>query len=73
MPTYEFECQKCRQTFELHVTFAEYAALAKAKKIAGPTCDTTKVIRVFSPPGIGSSSAAKRGSDAGCCPGGRCR
>ena len=33
MPQYEFECQACRTTFDLQLSFAEYAAKAKEKKI----------------------------------------
>lgn len=69
MPGYDFECQACHKSFEIQVTFAEYSAQMSEHKIACPTCGSNKVVRVFSPPSIRSSSSPRSG---GCCPGGSC-
>lgn len=69
MPRYEFECQACHKPFELQATFAEYSAQMSERKIVCPACESNKVIRVFSPPGIRSASSSRSG---GCCPGGSC-
>jgi len=71
MPVYEFECQECQTRFFLQASFVEYAAQMKEKKNACPKCQSTKVARVFTPPGIGSSSASKR-CGACCCSDGKC-
>jgi putative FmdB family regulatory protein len=47
MPTYEFQCEKCRKRFELIYNVAEYERAAK-KKIKCPKCASTKVLRQIS-------------------------
>ncbi|GEM_PF-1716158 len=37
MPTYEFQCEKCRKRFEIGYTITEYERQAK-KKIKCPKC-----------------------------------
>ena len=72
MPRYDFECQDCRDEFEVQTSFSKYAALMKKNKIECAKCGSKKVIRVFSPPNLLSPSSSSR--DGGCCcPGGECR
>jgi putative FmdB family regulatory protein len=47
MPTYEFQCEKCRKRFELTYAITEYERQAR-KKIKCPKCTSTKVIRQIS-------------------------
>jgi putative FmdB family regulatory protein len=47
MPTYEFQCEKCRKRFDLTCTVAEYERTAK-KKIKCPKCASTRVLRQIS-------------------------
>ncbi len=47
MPTYEFQCEKCRKRFELAYSIAEYERQAK-KKIKCPKCASIKVVRRIS-------------------------
>lgn len=47
MPTYEFQCEKCRKRFELTYAITEYERLAK-KKIKCPKCRSIKVVRQIS-------------------------
>ncbi|MDD4870957.1 MAG: zinc ribbon domain-containing protein [Kiritimatiellae bacterium] len=68
MPRYDFECQVCHAAFEIQASLSQYMNLMKEKKIECVKCGSTKVARVFSPPGLSSSS--NRGG--GCCPGGQC-
>jgi putative FmdB family regulatory protein len=46
MPTYEFQCVKCRKRFELAYSVTEYER--KAKKIKCPKCGSTRVGRQIS-------------------------
>ena len=69
MPKYDFECHACHVPFEVQASFAEYSAWTKEGKIACPACGSNKVIRVFSPPNVHSSSSPRLG---GCRPGGSC-
>ena len=46
MPTYEFQCVKCRKRFDLVYTITEYAR--KAKKIKCSRCGSTRVGRTIS-------------------------
>ena len=71
MPRYDFECQECRESFEIQASVSEYAALMKTKKIECAKCGSKKVTRVFSPPAIHSSSSSAQGGGC-CCPGGKC-
>ncbi|MCX7012274.1 MAG: zinc ribbon domain-containing protein [Candidatus Sumerlaeota bacterium] len=68
MPSYDFRCQDCRETFEVQASFAQYSAMMKEKKVACPKCGSKKPVRVFSPPGI--LAASSRSSGGGCCGGG---
>jgi putative FmdB family regulatory protein len=47
MPTYEFQCEKCRKRFEIAYTITEYERQAK-KKIKCPKCASIKVVRQIS-------------------------
>jgi putative FmdB family regulatory protein len=47
MPTYEFQCEKCRKRFELAYSITEYERQAK-KKIKCPKCASIKVVRRIS-------------------------
>ena len=46
MPTYEFQCVKCRKRFDLVYTIMEYER--KAKNIKCPKCSSTMVGRQIS-------------------------
>jgi putative FmdB family regulatory protein len=46
MPTYEFQCEKCRKRFELVYTIKEYER--KARKLKCPKCGSTRVGRKIS-------------------------
>ncbi len=46
MPTYEFQCEKCRKRFELACTITEYER--KEKNIKCPKCGSTRVRRQIS-------------------------
>jgi putative FmdB family regulatory protein len=46
MPTYEFQCVKCRKRFELAYSVTEYER--RAKKIKCPKCGSTRVGRQIS-------------------------
>jgi putative FmdB family regulatory protein len=43
MPTYEFQCEKCRKRFELTYAITEYERQAK-KKIKCPRCTSIRVV-----------------------------
>jgi putative FmdB family regulatory protein len=45
MPTYTFECEKCKKRFEQEMTIAEYERAA----ISCPKCKEKKVKRVYEP------------------------
>ncbi len=47
MPTYEFQCEKCRKRFELTYGVVEYERAVK-KKIKCPKCGSTRVLRQIS-------------------------
>jgi putative FmdB family regulatory protein len=47
MPTYEFQCEKCRKRFELTYSITEYERQAK-KKIKCPKCASIKIVRQIS-------------------------
>ena len=47
MPTYEFQCEKCRKRFELTYAIMEYERQAK-KKIKCPKCASARVLRRIS-------------------------
>ena len=47
MPTYEFQCEKCRKRFEITYSIMEYERQAK-KKIKCPKCASTRVVRRIS-------------------------
>lgn len=44
MPTYEFACEKCKKTFALTITVAEY----EKKKTKCPKCGSQKVKQLIS-------------------------
>ena len=46
MPTYEFQCEKCRKRFELVCTITEYER--KARKLKCPKCHSIRVGRKLS-------------------------
>lgn len=66
MPTYDYLCEECGETFELKATVAEYSAGLEAHC---PSCGSERAIRTFS--GIGISGAARDGGTSGpiCGPG----
>jgi putative FmdB family regulatory protein len=47
MPTYEFQCERCRKRFALSYSITEYERQAK-KKISCPKCSSVKVLRQIS-------------------------
>ena len=47
MPTYEFQCEKCRKRFELMYSVADYARAVR-KKIKCPKCASLRVVRQIS-------------------------
>jgi putative FmdB family regulatory protein len=47
MPTYEFLCQKCEESFERIYSLDEYEKETK-KKIKCPKCASTSVVRQIS-------------------------
>ena len=47
MPTYEFRCERCNETFERVWPLAEYEKRIKEKQKC-PSCGSTRVIRVIS-------------------------
>ena len=48
MPTYEFQCEKCRKRFELIYSVADYERWMKRKKIKCPKCASIRVMRQIS-------------------------
>ena len=46
MPTYEFQCEKCRKQFALAYSITEYER--KKRKIKCPKCGSTRVGRQIS-------------------------
>jgi putative FmdB family regulatory protein len=47
MPTYEFQCEKCRKRFEVTCSLMEYERQAK-RKMKCPKCASTRVVRRIS-------------------------
>ena len=47
MPTYEFQCEKCRKRFEITYSLMEYGRQRK-KKMKCPKCASTRVVRQIS-------------------------
>jgi putative FmdB family regulatory protein len=47
MPTYEFQCEKCRKRFEVTYTIMEYERQGK-KKMKCPRCASSRVLRQIS-------------------------
>ena len=45
MPTYEYECKKCKKVFTVDMTISDYE---KRKSIKCPKCSSTSVKRIFS-------------------------
>jgi len=71
MPRYDFECEACRETFEVQVSISDYTALLKDRKVGCPKCGSKRVARVFSPPSIISASSPTPAGGC-CCPEGNC-
>ena len=69
MPTYEYRCRACGETFELRRSMAESDAPASCP--SGHD-DTTRLLSVFASVGSGSASgpAPSAGPPAGVCGGG---
>jgi putative FmdB family regulatory protein len=47
MPKYEFRCARCKRTFELTWSLAEYGKRIKAKNKC-PKCGSTRVVKIVS-------------------------
>jgi putative FmdB family regulatory protein len=47
MPKYEFLCARCKKTFELTWSLAEYNKRIRAKNKC-PACGSTRVVKVIS-------------------------
>ena len=47
MPTYEFQCEKCRKVFEEVFSLSDYDKRMKAKKKC-PSCGSSRVVRALS-------------------------
>lgn len=58
MPRYEFNCQKCGNTFIVAISIAE------RDKVRCPDCGSKNIKQKFSPISISNSSA--KGSSGGC-------
>lgn len=74
MPTYDYRCEECFETFETQASMSRYEAYLKDHKPRCPHCGSPKTARVISPVNIASpkTERASRVRGAGCCPGGRC-
>lgn len=66
MPTYDYRCQSCSQTFEVRMSMSEYA---EGKKPACPRCGSSDVDRAFTSFGV---LTASRGGSGGSSFGGSC-
>jgi putative FmdB family regulatory protein len=64
MPTYEFQCEKCRKRFDLNYSVAEYERAAK-KKIKCPKCARRRVLRQISSFEVKTSKKADGKLDTG--------
>lgn len=67
MPTYEYRCRSCGDTFELRRSMAESDAPASCP--AGHD-DTTRLLSVFASVGSATAPAPSAGPPAGPCGGG---
>ncbi|WP_329789359.1 zinc ribbon domain-containing protein [Lentzea sp. DG1S-22] len=66
MPTYEFRCRTCDDTFELQRPMSESSSPASCPD---GHADTVKLLSMA---GIGGTRQAPAGSGGGCCGGGCC-
>ncbi|ANZ38150.1 FmdB family transcriptional regulator [Lentzea guizhouensis] len=66
MPTYEFRCRTCDDTFELKRPMSESSAPASCPD---GHADTVKLLSMA---GIGGTAAQPSGGGGGCCGGGCC-
>lgn len=72
MPTYEYACRECGESFELRRSFAERLAATSC-----PGCGAEAEIRLSVPGMVGAgsrsgASALPAGPAGGCCGGGAC-
>lgn len=51
MPTYEYQCRKCKKQFSVMCSFAEY----EQKKVKCPKCESTQVDHRMSLVGVKTS------------------
>ena len=69
MPTYEYQCEDCGDTFEIKATFQQKA---EGVQPACPRCHSTWVCQSFRPlQVISNRSGTDGGPSGGCCPGGQ--
>ncbi|GAB3908190.1 zinc ribbon domain-containing protein [Kibdelosporangium lantanae] len=66
MPTYEFKCRDCHDTFELNRPMSESSAPA--------TCPSghTDTVKLLTMAGLAGNVSAPAGGGGGCCGGGCC-
>nr|WP_083467174.1 zinc ribbon domain-containing protein [Kibdelosporangium sp. MJ126-NF4]CEL21618.1 FIG01122118: hypothetical protein [Kibdelosporangium sp. MJ126-NF4]CTQ92399.1 FIG01122118: hypothetical protein [Kibdelosporangium sp. MJ126-NF4] len=69
MPTYEFKCRDCSDTFEVNRPMSESSAPASCP--SGHS-DTVKLLTMAGLAGAVSVSAPAGGGGGGCCGGGCC-
>jgi putative FmdB family regulatory protein len=74
MPTYDYICQQCFETFDIQISIAEYAKGVSPKC---PKCGALDTLRAFSPVHVVTGKTAPQNvprpdSGGGCCGGSGC-
>ncbi len=69
MPTYEYLCLECGDTFELQATMAEKT---KGLDEQCPNCEGTLTQQVYGGISVRTNSRNTPPPTGGCCPGGGC-
>lgn len=67
MPKYEFECNKCKNIFEIFMSLKE----KENKKVICPECKAEDINQVFFGFNLNNTNAADNAPD-GCCGGSGC-
>lgn len=66
MPTYEYLCSKCQESYEVLASISEYT---KGLKPVCPRCGSRHAIRTFSRVNVLASRGPAGGFSGGCGPG----
>ncbi len=74
MPTYDYCCEECFETFETRASMSRYESYLKNHKPRCPKCGSSKTARAITPVHIGAPRANRPSAAGGgnCCPGRRC-